>query len=86
MMLGMHAYSMTHPLTLVIAIVLYYSSAVVTHNRFISQPRPPSFLLAVAVTRASRGGECRLLYPLVTAWLYILSRVSVLDTRSRLGR
>ena len=63
MMLGMHAYSMTHPLTLVIAIVLYYSSAVVTHNRFISQPRPPSFLLAVAVTRASRGGECRLLYP-----------------------
>ena len=31
MMLGMHAYSMTHPLTLVIAIVLYYSSAVVTN-------------------------------------------------------
>ena len=30
-MLGMHAYSMPHPLTLVIAIVLYYSSAVVTY-------------------------------------------------------
>ena len=74
--------SVTHPLTLIVAIVLHYIALQVIRNTQLtsSHPAPSPFLWPLRSHGLSSNGEGRMYYPLVTACPN-MTRVSVLDTR-----